>query len=182
MKRTYDKERVAALSAGLAIVVLAWIAMEAFASDWIQSLGLLSIWLYGPVSAAAWGVTSLISYAVIIRAQRRNPGLCPEHEEATRAARLAVTRDLTKVPKCIEEVDALEKDKLASLMGGFAITIATWLAVFSFAPHEWLDGLVSISPWFDCLASIAVWWGSAQLMYWAFHRSRQQHSSIPHAH
>jgi hypothetical protein len=182
MKRTYEKERVAALGAGLAIVVLTWMAMEAFASDWIQSLGALSIWLYGPISAAGWGVMSIISYALIIRAQRRNPALCPEHEEATRMARLAATGNLTKVPECIEEVDALEKDKLAALMGGFAITIAAWLAVFSFAPTQWLDGIVNISPWIYCLASFAVWSGSAELIYWSFRRSHHQHSSIPHAH
>jgi hypothetical protein len=182
MKRTYEKERVAALSAGLAIVVLAWMAMEAFASDWTESLGVLSIWLYGPISAAAWGLLSLISYALIIRAQRRNPALCPEHEEATREARLAATGELTKVPKCIEEVDALEKDKLAGLMGGFAITIAAWLAILSFVPPASLDGIVGISPWIYCLASIAVWSVSAELMYWSFRRSRQQHSSTPHAH
>jgi TRAP-type C4-dicarboxylate transport system permease small subunit len=78
MKRTYEKERVAALSAGLAVIVLAWIAMPAFASNWIDSIGILSVWLYGPISAAAWGLLSAISYVLIIRAQGRNPALCPE--------------------------------------------------------------------------------------------------------
>ena len=67
-------------------------------------------------------------------------------------------------------------------MGGFAITIATWLALFSFAPHDWLDGIVSTSPWIYSLATMVVWWGSAQLMYWGFRRSRHQGTSIPHAH
>ena len=89
MKRAKDKERVAALSMGLAIVVLVWVAAQAFASDRIAALGTLSIWFYGPISAAAWGLLSLISYTLIVRAQRRNPALCPEHEEATREARLA---------------------------------------------------------------------------------------------
>jgi len=182
MKRSYEKERVAALSAGLAVIILAWIAVQAFASDWIDSIGVLSVWLYGPISAAAWGLLSAISYVLIIRAQARNPALCPEHEEATRLARLAATGNLTKVPKCIDEVDALEKDKLAGLMGGFAITIAAWLAVFSFAPAQWLDAIVSLSPWIYCLASVAVWSGSAEVMYWSFRRSRRQHSSITHAH
>ena len=119
MKRTYEKERVAALSAGLAVIVLAWIAMQAFASDWIDSIGILSVWLYGPISAAAWGLLSAISYVLIIRAQGRNPALCPEHDEATRKARLAATGDLTKVPKCIQDADILEleKEKLAALDG-----------------------------------------------------------------
>jgi hypothetical protein len=181
MKRTYEKERVAALSAGLATVVLVWTGMQAFAPDWIESLGARSIWLYGPISAAAWGLFSLISYALIIRAQRRNPALCPEHEEATREARRA-TCELTKIPKCIEYVDELEKDKLAALMGGFAIAIAAWLAVLSFAPLEWLYGIVSLSPWIYCLATMVLWWGSAELMYWSFRRSRQQDLSIPRAH
>lgn len=182
MKRTYEKERVAALSSGLAIVVLAWTGMQAFASHWFESLGARSIWLYGPISAGAWGLLSIISYVLIIHAQRRNPALCPEHEEATREARLAATGDLTKVPRCIEVVDALEKDKLAALMGGFAVTIAAWLAVLSFAPPEWLDRIASISPWIYCLTSMAVWWGSAELMYWRFRCSRQQDSSIPDPH
>jgi len=180
MKRTYEKERVAALSAGLAIVVLAWTATQAFASDWIDSLGALSVWLYGPISAAAWGLLSVISYVLIIRAQRRNPALCPEHEEVTRELRRK-TCEVTKVPKCIEYVDELERNKLGALMGGFAITIAAWLALLSFAPPGLLDGIVSTSPWVYSLATMLVWWGSAVFMYWSFRRRRQQDSSIPHA-
>jgi hypothetical protein len=130
MKRTYEKERVAALSAGLAIIVLAWTGAQAFASNWVDSLGVHSVWLYGPISAAAWGLLSAISYVLIVRAQRRNPALCPEQEEVTRELRRK-TCELTKVPKCIEYVDQLERDKLGALMGGFAITIATWLALLS---------------------------------------------------
>jgi hypothetical protein len=181
MKRTYEKERVAALSAGLAIIVLAWTGAQAFASNWIGSLGVRSVWFYGPISAAAWGLLSAISYVLIVRAQRRNPALCPEHEEATRELGRK-TCELTKVPKCIEFVDQLERDKLGALMGGFAITIATWLALLSFAPHDWLDGIVSTSPWIYCLASMVVWWGSAELMYWGFRHGRHQASSIPDAH
>ena len=181
MKRTYEKERVAALSAGLAIIVLAWIAVQAFASDWIYSIGVLSVWLYGPISAAAWALISAISYVLIIRAQRRNPALCPEHEEVTRELRRK-TCPLTTIPRCIELVDQLERDKLGALMGGFAITIATWLALLSFAPHDWLDGIVSTSPWIYSLASMVVWWGSAELMYWGFRHGRQQDSKITHAH
>lgn len=181
MKRTYEKERVAALSAGLAIIVLAWTGAQAFASNWIDSLGVLSVWFYGPISAAAWGLLSAISYVLIVRAQRHNPALCPEHEEATRELRRK-TCELRKVPQCIEFVDQLERDKLGALMGGFAITIATWLALLSFAPHDWLDGIVSTSPWIYSLASMVVWWGSAELMYWGFRHSRQQDSKITHAH
>jgi hypothetical protein len=179
MKRAKEKERVAALSVGFAIVVLVWIAAQAFASEWIASLGTLSIWFYGPVSAAAWGVLSLISYRLIVRAQRRNPALCPEHEEATREARLAACADLTKIPKCVEELNAVEKDKLAALMAGFAITITSWLAIFSFVPMEWLGSAINISPWLYCLASIAVWASSAELMYWGFRRKRLRHVSVP---
>ena len=177
MKRAKEKERVAALSVGFAIVVLVWVAAQAFASDWIASLGTLSIWFYGPVSAAAWGVLSVLSYALIVRAQRRNPALCPEHEEATREARLAACADLTKVPKCVEELNAVEKDKLAALTAGFAITITSWLAIFSFVPMEWLES-ISISPWLYCLASIAMWASSAQLMYWGFRRKRLRRVSV----
>jgi hypothetical protein len=181
MKRAKEKERVAALSAGLAIVVVVWIAAQAFASEWIASLGALSIWFYGPISVAAWGLLSLVSYTLIVRAQRRNPALCPEHEEATREARLATCADLAKIPKCVEAVNAVEKDKLAALTGGFSITIALWLAVFSFAPREWLDSVGSLSPWLYCLASMTVWTSSAVLMYLGFRRSRVRHSSV-HAH
>jgi hypothetical protein len=178
MKRAKEKERVAALSAGLAIVVLVWIAAQAFASGWFASLGTLSIWLYGPISAAAWGLLSLVSYTLIVRAQRRNPALCPEHEEATREARLATCGGLAKVPKCVEEVNAVEKDKLAALMAGFAITIGLWLALFSFVPMDRLES-ISVSPWLYCLASIAVWVSSAHLMYWGFRHKRPRHASIP---
>ena len=181
MKRTYEKERVAALSAGLAIIVLAWTGAQAFASNWIDSLGVLSVWFYGPVSAAAWGLLSVISYVLIIRAQRRNPALCPEHEEVTRELRRK-TCPLTTMPRCIELVDQLERDKLGALMGGFAITIATWLALLSFAPRGWMDDIVSTSPWLYSLATMVLWWGSAELMYWGFRHGRHQDSSIPHAH
>src|SRR5215472_7792991 len=166
MKRTHEKERVAALSAGLGIVVLIWMGTKAFASDWIESLGRLSIWLYGPITALAWGCLSLTAYLLITRAERRNPALCPEHEEATREARGKATGEVRKVPKCVEEVDALEKDRLAGLMGGFAITIAAWLTVLSFAPINWLDAIASIMPWIYWLASMMVWLSSAELMYW----------------
>ena len=117
MKRTYEKERVAALSAGLAIVVLAWIGSGGFCIglDRVSRRSLdMALWtdLGGGV-----GSPKPISYVLIIRAQRRNPALCPEHEEATREASTAATGELTKVPKCIEDVDALEKDKLARLDG-----------------------------------------------------------------
>jgi hypothetical protein len=178
MKRAREKERVAALSVGLALLALLWIAAQAFASAWIASLGTLSIWFYGPISAAAWGLLSLVSYTLIVRAQRRNPALCPEHEEATREARRATRADLQKIPKCVEQVDPVEKDKLAALMAGFAITIASWLALISFVPMEWLES-IGIAPWLYCLGSIAVWVGSAQLMYWGLRRKRPRHSSIP---
>jgi hypothetical protein len=163
MKRTYEKERVAALSAGLAIIVLAWTGAQAFASNWIDSLGVPSVWLYGP-----------------IRAQRRNPALCPEQEEVTRELRRK-TCELTKLPKCIEYVDELERDKLGALMAGFAVTIAAWLALLSFAPPGLLDSIVSTSPWIYSLATMLVWWGSAEFTYWIFRRGRQHRSSITHA-
>ena len=180
MKRTYEKERVAALCAGLAIIVLAWTGAQAFASDWINTLSVPSVWLYGPISAAAWGLLSAISYILITRAERRNPALCPEHEEAMRELRRK-TCELTKVPKCIEYVDQLERDKLGAVMGGFAITIATWLALLSFAPRGLLDGIVSTSPWIYSLATMLVWFGSAQFTYWSFRRGRHQDSSITQA-
>ena len=180
MKRTYEKERVAALSAGLAIVVLAWTGAQAFASDWINTLNVPSVWLYGPISAAAWGLLSAISYVLITRAERLNPALCPEHEEVTRELRRK-TCELTKVPKCIEYVDQLERDKLGAVMGGFAITIAAWLALLSFSPPGLLDGIVSTSPWIYSLATMLVWFGSAQFTYWSFRRGRQQDSSITQA-
>lgn len=180
MKRTYEKERVAALSAGLAIVVLFWMAAQAFASDWIYSLRDRSIWLYGPISAAVWALLSGLSYVLIIRAQRRNPALCPEHEEATREIRRK-TCPLTKLPKCVEYVDEMERDRLAGLMSGFAITVAVWVAVLSFSPPGFLDGVISRSPWIYSLATMVLWYGSAQLMYWNFRRSRQHRSSITRA-
>ena len=180
MKRTYEKERVAALSAGLAIILLAWTGAQAFLSDWINTLTVPSVWLYGPISAAAWGLISAISYVLIVRAQQRNPALCPEHEEATRELRRK-TCELTKVPKCIEYVDQLERDKLGALMGGFAVTIAAWLALLSFAPHGLLDGIVSTSPWIYSLATMLVWFASAEFTYWGFRRGHQHRSSITQA-
>jgi hypothetical protein len=108
------------------------------------------------MSAGAWGLLSVISYVLTIRAPRRNPALCPEHEGATRELRRK-TCELTKVPQCIEFVDELERDRLGALMGGFAITIAAWLGLLSFAPRDWLDGIVGTSLWIYSLSSMVVW-------------------------
>ncbi|HTR61947.1 MAG TPA: hypothetical protein VMH37_09610 [Candidatus Binataceae bacterium] len=177
MGRTHEKERIAALAAGLAIVILAWSGLQAFVGSWIDSLGDLSPWLYGPFSAAIWGLLSLGCYALIIRAQRRNPALCYEHEEATREARLRATGELRKTPP-LREANALEQDKLAAVTGGFAITIAAWLAILSFG-FDWLAGLRGVSPWAYCLVSLAIWFTAGHAMYWSIRRSRRR-ASLPH--
>ncbi len=177
MPRTRDKERIASLAAGLAIVILGWSGMQAFAGGWIDSLGDLSPWLYGPVSVAIWGLLSLGCYALIVRSQRRNPALCYEHEEATREARLRATGELRKTPR-VRDVSLAEQDKLAALTGGFAITIAAWLSILSFG-FDWLAGLTGVSPWVYCFVSLAIWFTAGHLMYWSIRRSRRR-ASIPH--
>jgi len=179
MPGTHEKERIAAITAGFAIVILIWAGLQAFAGNWVDSIGALSPWLYGPVSMAAWGVLSVASYAFIVRSQRRNPALCHEHEETIREARLAATGELRKVPERVSEASVAERDKLAAVTGGFAITMAVWLAILSFG-FDRLAGLsAGLSPWTYCLFSFALWFTSGHLMYWNIRRSR--HPSTPHA-
>ena len=174
MGRTHEKERIAALAAGLAIVILVWSGLQAFFGSWVDSLGDLSPWLYGPVSVAVWGLLSLGCYGLIVRAQRRNPALCYEHEEATREARLRATGELRKTPP-VREASSAEQDKLAAVTGGFAITIAAWLAILSFG-FDWLAGLTNVSPWVYCLFSLLLWFTAGHVMYWNIRRSRRRAS------
>jgi hypothetical protein len=171
-RRTHEKERIASLAAGLAIVILAWSGLTAFAGDWIDSLGGISPWLYGPVSVAIWALLSLVCYGLIVRSQHRNPALCYEHEEEIREARLRTTGELRKIPPLCDTTTA-EQDKLAALTGGFAITIAAWLAILSFG-FDWLAGMTGVSPWAYCLASLAIWFTAGHVMYWSVRRSRRR--------
>jgi hypothetical protein len=97
--------------------------------------------------------------------------------------RIPETFDYPTLRVNIDRAKALQlgisENLAAALMGGFAITIAGWLTVLSFAPLEWLDG---ISPWIYCLATMLVWWGSAEFTCWSVRRGRQHRSSITHAH
>ena len=176
-RRTHEKERIAALVAGLAIVILAWSGLQAFAGGWMDSFSDLSPWLYGPVSVAIWALLSLGCYGLIVRSQRRNPALCYEHEEAIRQARLRTTGELRKIPP-VCDVSVTEQDKLAALTGGFAITIAAWLAILSFG-FDWLAGMNGVSPWIYCLASLVIWFSAGHIMYWSIRRTRRR-ASVHH--
>jgi hypothetical protein len=177
MYKAHAKDRIAALSAGLAITILLGEAAESFLPGWVGSLGNVSLWRHGSIFLGAWGVASAISYSLMIRAQRQNPRLHQGQEAAGHTAEPPAT-GLAIAPERRREIIAAERDSLAALLGGFAIMIAAWLVVLSYAPLEWLAE--NAAPWENIAASLAVWSVSSELIHVGIRRGRWR-SSIPRA-
>ena len=67
-----------------------------------------------------------------------------------------------------------EKNKLAALTAGLAITMLTWIAVLSFLPRLWFDSLTSVSYWVFAAASVALWSIAGLLAYLVLGAKRQK--------
>jgi hypothetical protein len=94
-----------------------------------------------------------------------------------RAAALAVeTSALPAGSKRIGQLCAseCERNKLAALTTGFAITMIAWVVGLSLLSREWLDSLTSLSSWVFCAASVALWGVAGSLTYLGLRASAQK--------
>src|SRR5271169_3401158 len=67
-----EKQRISALTAGLAATITIWTFAAGYAPATLEKLGEYSPWLYGPVSTVAWAVFSAIAYLLIHRNGQRS--------------------------------------------------------------------------------------------------------------
>src|SRR5580700_10986109 len=59
-----------------------------------------------------------------------------------------------------------EKNHLAAVTAGFALTITAWVAGLSLMPADWLDPLSAAPAWSYCLGSVGLWAALSRLMYY----------------
>jgi hypothetical protein len=157
-----DRERISALTAGLAVTVIFWIFAAGFALKTLETLGEYSPWLYGPVSTAMWAVFSAIAY-ILIRRRKQKPS--PQFEETYRCHDLAIATPTAGSSVC---ANRKEKNHLAAVTAGFALTITAWVGALSVMPNDWIDSLSTAPPWSYCVGSVAFWAASSSLMYSIF--------------
>lgn len=160
---TRDRDRISALTVGLAATIVIWTFAAAYASSTLEALGEYSPWFYGPVSTLAWAAFSAIAYLVIRRsAQRSSP--C-QLNETYRCHELGLATPPTGYSVCASRD---EKNHLGAVSAGFALTIGAWVAALSLMPPDWLDSLSTAPPWSYCAGSVALWAALSTLMYSVF--------------
>ncbi len=157
-----DKERISALTAGLAATIVVWTFAAGYAPKALETLGEYSPWLYGPVSTGAWAVFSAIAY-LLIRRGRQSPS--PHLDATYRCHDLGVPAPLVSTSVC---ANRKEKNHLAAVTAGFALTITGWVAALSLMPDDWIDSLSAAPPWSYCVGSVAYWAASSTAMYLLF--------------
>jgi len=160
-----DRDRISALAAGLSVIVIGWTFAAAFAPEKLESLS-YSPWVYGPAATAAWGLFSAIAYQLISRGRRRRAPL-ESHEGYRRRDLLVVATEGYSL--CASRA---EKNRLAAVTAGFALTIAGWVAALSFMPNGWLDWLGQAPALLYCIVSIVLWAALTGVMYVVFRASR----------
>ncbi|MGA2409286.1 MAG: hypothetical protein ABSG46_02715 [Candidatus Binataceae bacterium] len=149
---TRDRERISALTVGLAAAIIAWVFVGAFAPASLEAMGGYSPWLYGPAAMALWALFTAIAYLLLRRNARE---WTPSNSDETyRSASLRVTCPLHAASVCASRA---EKDRLAAVTAGFALTITAWVAALSFVPGDWIGALGAAPPSLYCLASIGLW-------------------------
>ena len=170
MTPTRDRERISALTAGLAATIITWLFAVGYAPETLETLGEYSPWLYGPVSTAAWAVFSAIAYQLIHRDGLRNTA--PYSDEAYRSHDLHVAVPVSGPSVCATRE---EKNHLAAVTAGFALTITMWVAALSLMPGDWLDSLGEAPAWSYCLGSVALWAALSTMMLAIFRAADRQH-------
>lgn len=164
-----DRERICALTIGLAATVISWTFAAAFAPEKLESLTQYSPWLYGPASTAAWAFFSAVAYLLVRRDRRRN---APQNaHEDYRCRELGVAAPANGCSICANQ---REKNRLGAVTAGFALTISTWVAFLSFMPEAWLDRLGEAPAWVYCIASIILWASLSEVMYLIFRASGEK--------
>jgi hypothetical protein len=157
-----DRERTSALTAGLAATIIFWTFAAGFVPDALDKLGEYSPWLYGPASTTIWAVFSAIAYLLI---RRGNPKLSPHPNETYRCHDLAVATPHIGSSVC---ANRKEKNHLAAVTAGFALTISAWVGALSVMPNDWIDSFSLAPPWSYCVASVMFWAASSTAMYSIF--------------
>jgi hypothetical protein len=158
-----EKERVSALTAGLAATIVGWTFAAAFAPATLDNLGEYSPWLYGPVSTAAWAFFSLVAYLLIHKSESRHPAADPDASYRCREFR--VPSPTSGFSVC---ANSDQKNHLAAVTAGFALTIASWVVLLSLMPDDWLDALSEAPAWSYCTASVTLWAALSITMYHVF--------------
>jgi hypothetical protein len=167
---TRDRDRISALTIGLAATIVIWTFAAAYASPTLEALGEYSPWFYGPASTLAWAAFSAIAYLAIHRStQRSSP--C-QLNETYRGQDLGLPVPVAGYSVC---ANRNEKNHLAAVTAGFALTIASWVAALSLMPADWLDSLSAAPPWSYCAGSVGLWAGLSTLMYSIFSAADRRH-------
>jgi hypothetical protein len=158
-----ERERIAALTAGLAATIIIWIFAAGYAPATLEGLGEYSPWLYGPLSTLAWATFSAIAYLLIRRSSEQSLPRNPD--AAYRCPDLRVPTSTTGASVCANRD---EKNHLAAVTAGFALTITTWVAALSVISADWLDSLSAAPPWWYCAGSVGLWAALSMVMYAGF--------------
>jgi hypothetical protein len=148
------------------VTVVTWIFAAGFAPEKLEALARYSPWLYGPASTGAWALFSAIAYLLIRRSryQRARDSV----DESYHCRELGGAAPTIGSSVCASQN---EKDRLAAVTAGFALTISTWVAVLSFMPENWLDSLGEAPAWIYCIASVLLWATLSASTYLIFHAS-----------
>jgi len=147
-----DRERISALTAGLAATITAWTFAVGYAPAVLESLTGYSAWFYGPIALAVWAAFTTIAYLLIHRDARR--GIPPSSDENYRCGELHIGAPAAGLSVCASRG---EKDQLAAVTAGLAFTMTIWVAALSFAPNKWMEALSAEPPWFYFLVSVGLW-------------------------
>jgi hypothetical protein len=159
-----DRERICALTVGLAATVIAWTFAAAFAPEQLESLGRYSPWIYGPASTVAWALFSVIAYLLVSRGRRMAP---QNLHEGYRCRELGIRAPANGCSMC---ANRREKNRLEAVTAGFAFTISTWVGMLSFMPEGWLERLGQAQSWVYCVVSVVLWVAFSGVMYLVFHK------------
>jgi hypothetical protein len=160
--RTSDRERISALTAGLAATIIIWTFAAAYAPTALEGLGEHSPWLYGPVSTGLWAAFSAIAYLLIHRSDQPSPS---RQDGAYRCRDLGIPTPVIGPSVCANQD---EKNHLAAVTAGFALTITAWVAALSLMPGDWLDSLSAAPAWSYCVGSVGLWAALTAVMYSIF--------------
>jgi hypothetical protein len=165
-----DRERISALTVGLAATIAMWTFAAGYAPATLETLGEYSPWLYGPVSTVAWAIFSAISYLLI----RRNGQQSSSYhlDEIYRCHELGVPTPVISISVCASRD---EKNHLGAATAGFALTVTAWVAALSLMPADWLDSLSAAPAWSYCVGSVGFWAALSTMMYSIFSAADRRH-------
>jgi hypothetical protein len=170
-----DRERISALTAGLAATITIWTFAAGYAPATLEKLGEYSPWLYGPVSTAVWAMFSAIAYLLIHRSGQQSAS---HHLDQTyRCHELGVPAPLISTSVCASRD---EKNRLGAVTAGFALTITAWVAALSLMPADWLDSLSAAPAWSYCVGSVGLWAALSTVMYSIFSAADRRGHSAKH--